>query len=710
METAVSSTALPALLMSLLIATTTATAVEAPVAVKGKWQEQRHGETVTDEYRWMHDKKDPAVIAHLNAENAYTAAMTADIAALSDKLYAEIKGRIKEVDLSVPTRRGAYYYYTRFEAGKQYPLNCRRRADARMAYDDKAAEEILLDQNALAKDLKYFAVGAFSVSPDDTLLAYTTDTTGFRQYTLRVLDLKTGKHLDAEALRVTSLAWAQDNKTLFFVQEDQTTKRSDRLMRMQLGASGKPEQVYHEPVEQFSLGVGSTRDRKFIELSAGSTDTSESWLLDASKPTGKFVSVLGRTKGHRYEVDHRNGELFIVTDKEAKNFRVVRAPLADPSPKNWVEVVKHDPNVMVRSAEVFRDFMVVTEKSNALNRARIYNFNTKAWTTLQFDDPVYLMRGAGTPEFASDKYRVSYQSPVTPPTTMDIDMATGARTVLKQQEVVGGYDASKYESRRLWATARDGVKVPLWMLYKKGVKQDGNAPTLLYSYGSYGISTEATFSSNRISMLDRGVIYVQAHIRGGTDMGQHWHDDGKLMNKKNTFYDFIDSAEYLVKEKWTSPSKLVIQGGSAGGLLMGAVVNMRPDLFKAAHAAVPFVDVMNTMMDASLPLTTGEYLEWGNPTEKAAYDYMKSYSPYDNITAKAYPEMLVTTSLNDSQVMYWEPAKYVAKLRATKTDNKPLLLKINMGAGHGGASGRFDALKERAFEMAWMFKQWGIKE
>ncbi len=707
------SLTLSTMMMSLALAATGAQAVDnplaAPVAAKGKWQEVRHGETVTDDYRWMHKKEDPAVIAHLNAENAYTAAMTADIAGLADKLYAEMKGRIKEVDLSVPTRRGSYYYYTRFEAGKQYPLNCRRKANANGAYDDKAAEEILLDQNALAKDLKYFAVGSFSVSPDDTMLAYSTDTTGFRQYTLHVLDLKTGKQLDTTAARVTSLAWAQDNKTLFYVVEDATTKRSDRLMRTSLG-SNKVDEVYHEAVEQFSIGVGNTRDRKYIELSAGSTDTSESWLLDASKPDGKFVSVLGRTKGHRYDVDHRDGELFIKTDKDAKNFRVVRAPVADPSPKNWVEVVKHDPAVMVRNAEVFNDFLVVSEKTNALNRIRIYDFKTKNWRTVGFKDPVYLMSGAGTPYYASDKYRISYQSPVTPPTVMDVTMATGELTTLKTQEVVGGYDASKYESRRLWATARDGVKVPLWMVYKKGVKQDGTAPTLLYSYGSYGISTEATFNSNRISMLDRGVVYVQAHIRGGTDMGQAWHDDGMLMKKKNTFYDFIDSAEYLVKEKWTSPNRLVIQGGSAGGLLMGAVVNLRPDLFKAAHAAVPFVDVMNTMMDASLPLTTGEYLEWGNPNEKAAYDYMKSYSPYDNIAAKEYPEMLVTTSLNDSQVMYWEPAKYVAKLRATKTDSKPLLLKINMGAGHGGASGRFDALKERAFEMAWMFKQWGIKE
>jgi oligopeptidase B len=678
-----------------------------PVAAKAAWQETRHGEVVTDDYRWMHKKENADVIAHLNAENAYTEAMTADIKPLSEKLFAEIKGRMQEVDLSVPARRGDFYYYTRMEAGKQYPIHCRRHADAKMAYDEKAAEEILLDQNVLAEGQKFFAVGGFDVSPDASMLAYTTDVTGYRQYTLFIKDLKTGKVTADSAQRVTSLAWAQDNKTLFFTQEDGTTKRSDRLLRLALGSA--PVQVYHEPVEQFAMYVGSTRDRKYIQLIVNATDTTEVRLLAADKPMGEFRS-LGRDKGHRYRVDHHDGQLVIVTNKNAKNFRVVTAPVATPDAKHWKELVKHDKNVLVRSADAFRDYLVVMEKSNALNRARIYDFKKKAWRTVKFDDEVYLAAAAGTPEYVSGKFRMSYQSPLTPPTVLDVDMGTGERTVLKRQEVVGGFDASRFEAKRLWVTARDGVKVPMWTVYKKGVKFDGQAPLLLYAYGSYGASMEATFSLSRISMLERGVIYVLTHIRGGTEMGEHWHDDGMLMKKKNTFNDFIDSAEYLVREKWTSPNRLIIQGGSAGGLLMGAVVNLRPELFHAVHAAVPFVDVMNTMMDATLPLTTGEYLEWGNPNEKAAYDYMRSYSPYDNIAKKAYPAMLVTTGLNDSQVMYWEPAKYVAKLREYKTDNNVLLMKVNMGAGHGGASGRYNAIAEGAWQMAWMMSQWGIKE
>jgi len=711
---------IPAILTSLAIAMSgtlpalaanaaaAAPAATPPVAAKTAWQETRHGEVVTDDYRWLQKKEDPAVIAYLNAENAYTAAVTADIEPLSDKLFAEIKGRMQEVDLSVPSRRGSYYYYTRFEAGKQYPVNARRRADAKLAYDDKAPEEILLNQNELAEGSKFFAVAGMSVSPDDNLLAYLTDTTGFRQYTLQVKDLKTGKLLADSAVRVTSMAWAADNKTLFYVQEDATTKRSDRLFRLSLG--GAPVEVLNEPVEQFSMQVSTTRDKKFIELAFMATDTSEVRVLAADKPTGEFRSVLPREKGHRYNIEHRNGELFIMTNKDAKNFRVVRAPMATPGPKYWKEMVRHDKNVLVSGTEVFQDYFVVSEKFNALSRSRIYDFKKKSWKTVQFDDPVFLATQAGNPEYTATNYRMSYQSPVTPPTVLDVDMASGARTVLKRQEVVGGFDGARFESRRLWMTARDGVKVPLWAVYKKGVKFDGSAPLLLYSYGSYGYPTEASFSVPRISLLERGVIYVQAHIRGGNDMGEAWHDDGMLMKKKNTFYDFIDSADFLVKEKWTSPDRLIIQGGSAGGLLMGAVVNMRPELFRAVHAAVPFVDVMNTMMDASLPLTTGEYLEWGNPNEKPAYDYMRSYSPYDNIARKAYPAMLVTTGLNDSQVMYWEPAKYVAKLRAHKTDANPLLLKTNMGAGHGGASGRYNAIKENAFNMAWMLSQWGIKE
>ncbi|MES2757416.1 MAG: S9 family peptidase [Pseudomonadota bacterium] len=695
---------------ALALAATAAGAADSavpPVAAKAAWQETRHGAVVTDDYRWLQKKENPDVIAHLNAENAYTDAMTANIAPLADKLFAEIKGRMQEVDLSVPTRRGNYYYYNRVEAGKQYQIICRRPAGARLAYDPAAPEEILLDQNLLAEGQKYFAVAGLKVSPDDRLLAYATDTTGYRQYTLFVKDLKTGKLLADSAPRVTSMAWAADSQTLFLVQEDATTKRADRLLRLKLGSA--PVQVYHEPVEQFDLQVAATRDQRYIRLDIGATDTAEVRLLPAGQPEGAFQS-LGREKGHRYRVDHRDGTLFITTNKDAKNFRVATAPASAPQQQNWKPLVRHDGKVLVQNVEAFRDYLVISEKTNALNRMRIYDFNKKTWKTVKFDDPVYLAVGAGTPEFAAGAYRVSYQSPVTPPTILDVDMGSGARTVLKREEVVGGYDPKRYVTRRLWVTARDGVKVPLWSVYRKGTKLDGSAPLLLYSYGSYGYSTEATFASKRLSLLERGVIYVQAHIRGGTDMGEHWHDDGMLMKKKNTFNDFIDSAEFLVKQKWTSPDRLIIEGGSAGGLLMGAVVNMRPDLFRAVHAAVPFVDVMNTMMDATLPLTTGEYLEWGDPNQKAAYDYMRSYSPYDNIERKKYPAMLVTTGLNDSQVMYWEPAKYVAKLRAYKTDNNPLLLKTNMGAGHGGASGRYNAIREGAFQMAWMLSQWGIKE
>ena len=699
---------LPALLLATLSPLATAAEAAAPVATRTPWQETRHGTVVTDDYRWLQKKTDPAVIDYLNAENAYTAAVTKPIQPLADTLFGEIKGRMQEVDLSVPVRMGNFYYYTRTEAGKQYPINCRRPIGASGAYDAQAQEEILLDQNQLADGHTFFSVRAFAVSPNEQLLAYTTDTTGFRQYELHVKDLKTGKLLTDTMARVTSLAWAANNASLMLVQEDATTKRSDRLFRLDLG--GAPQQVYHEAVEQFSISINRTQDKQFFVLRAGSTDTSDVRLLPTSQPDGAFKPVLPREKGHRYSVEHRDGQLYILTNKDAKNFRVVSAPLNAPQPKNWRPLVPHDKDAVIKALDVFQDYLVVMEKARALNRARIYDFRSKQWKTVKFDDPVYLANAAGTPEFTATQFRMSYQSPVTPPTVIDVNMKDGQRTVLKQQEIVGGYDASRYATERLWVTARDGVQVPLWIVYKKGVKRDGSAPLLLYSYGSYGISTEAGFAISRISLLDRGVVYAQAHIRGGTDMGEAWHEDGMLMKKKNTFHDFIDSADYLVREKWTSPNRLIIQGGSAGGLLMGAVVNLRPELFHAVHAAVPFVDVMNTMMDASLPLTTGEYLEWGDPNQKAAYDYMLSYSPYDNIARKAYPAMLVTTGLNDSQVMYWEPAKYVAKLRAYKTDSNPLLLKTNMGAGHGGASGRYDAIKENAFNMAWMLSQWGIAE
>jgi len=677
-----------------------------PVADKTQWMETRHGEQVSDDYRWLQDKTNPAVINYLNAENSYTAAMTADIKPFADALYKEFKDRTMPADLSVPARRGDYYYYTRVEAGKQYPLNCRRQAAKDGSYDAAAAEEIMLDQNAMAEGLKFFHVGMMAASPDAKMLAYTTDNNGFRQYELHVKDLGTGKVLAISMPRVTSVAWAADNKTMFVVQEDPTTKRSDRLFRVTL--DGQSEQVYHEAIEQFSLEVMGSLDRKHIFLLSGATDTTEVFMLPAGQPKGAFKSVLGRTKGHRYFVSHRDGKLYIRTNKDAKNFRLVSAPLANP--KKWTEIVPHDKDTLLQGATVFKGFLAVQEKSKALGRTRIYDFASKKWLTVKFDDEVYVSMPSTNLDYGLAKYRISYQSPLSPPSTIDVDMKTGERTVLKKQEVAGGFDFSQYETKRLWATARDGVKVPLWVAYKKGVKLDGSAPMVLYSYGSYGIPQEANFSLIRLSMLERGVVYAAAHIRGGNDMGEKWHDDGMLMHKKNTFNDFIDSAEYLIKEKWTSRDRLAIQGGSAGGLLMGAVVNMRPDLFKAVHAAVPFVDVMNTMMDASLPLTTGEYLEWGNPNEKAAYDYMRSYSPYDNILLKDYPAMLVTTGLNDSQVMYWEPAKYVAKLRRNKTDSNPLLLKVNMGAGHGGSSGRYNALEEKAFEMAWLLSQIGVQQ
>ncbi|WP_223305866.1 S9 family peptidase [Massilia sp. NR 4-1] len=707
------STLTPVLASALAIMAAPALALDAPVAAKRAWQETRHGEVVTDDYYWLREKSTPAVIDYLKAENAYTESMTANIKPLADKVFAEMKGRMLDAEQGAPLRSKGYYYYTRIEAGQQYASNYRRRAGADHAYDPKAPEELLLDRNKLAKGKKFFAVEGFAVSPDTRLLAYTTDTTGFRQYQLHIKDLKTGKLLSTTMPRITSLAWASDNKTLFVVQEDATTKRSDRLFRLPLG--GKPTQLRHEADELYNIGVETSSDGKYLLLGAHSTDTNETRLLPADQPKGEFKVLLPREKGHRYFADMRDGQAYLMTNKEAKNFRIVSAPLATPQPQHWTEVVAHDKDVLLQGFSLYQNFLVVQEKSRALPRTRIYDFAARDWKTVQFPDEVYAADTLGSapgsvpPDFNSRELVLRYESPVAPPTVLGIDMASGQRREI-WRKTVPGYDAGKYETRMLWATARDGVQVPLWTLAKKGVARDGKAPLLLYAYGSYGMGMNATFSARNLSLVDRGAVYVMAYIRGGNELGEAWHDDGMLMKKKNTFTDFIDVADYLVKEKWTSPDRLIAEGGSAGGLLMGAVANMRPELFRGVHAAVPFVDVMNTMMDASLPLTTGEYLEWGNPNEKAAYDYMRSYSPYDNIERKAYPAMLVTTGLNDSQVMYWEPAKYVAKLRAHKTDKQPLLLKVNMGAGHGGASGRYDALHEQAFQRAWMLSLWGITE
>jgi oligopeptidase B len=699
------------LILSVTVLSTASTAAQQvpvpPVAQRIEHKSVWHGETVIDPYFWLREKSNPEVAKYLEAENAYTEATTKDLQPFQEVLYKEMLGRIKQTDLSVPVRKGRFYYYSRTEEGKQYPIFCRKAATADRSFDEKAGESVLLDQNAMAKGLPFLSIASMSVSDDDNLMAYSTDTTGFRQYILHVKDLRTGQILPDTAERVTSAEWAANNRTLFFTTEDKVTKRPNQLWRLNL--SDKPELLFEEKDELYEIGLERTRDKKYLILEITSTDTWEMRYLDASDPSKEFKVVLPREKGHKYNLEHRDGLFYIRTNKGAKNFRAITAPVSDPRPGNWKEFIPHKSDVLLDNLDLFKDYAVSHEKFQALYRFRVLNFKTGSWHEVSFPEAVYSAFGGGTPEFDTRMFRFNYQSPITPSSIYDYDLETRKRTLLKQQEVLGGYDPGQYATKRLWASARDGVRVPISIVYKKGFKQDGEAPLWLEGYGSYGFGTPATFAINNLSLLDRGLAYAIAHIRGGDEMGEAWHDNGMLMKKKNTFTDFIDCAKYLIAQKWTSKERLVIEGGSAGGLLMGAVTNMRPDLFKAVHSAVPFADVMNTMMDASLPLTVGEYLEWGNPNEKPAYDYMKSYSPYDNLGKKTYPAILVTTSFNDSQVMYWEPAKYVAKLRTLKTDKNELLLKCKMQpAGHGGASGRYDRLKDTAFEFAWMLKQVGI--
>ena len=655
----------------------------------------------SDPYAWLRQKADPAVMAYLEAENAYTADVTAPLRPLEDTLYQEMLGRIQQTDLSVPIRRGRYLYYSRTVEGLQYPIHCRKRAPE--GNEPEGPEEILLDMNEQAKGLAFFSLGAFEISDDAQLLAYTTDITGMRQYQLHVKNLDTGALLPDTDERVTSIEWANDNRTLFYSTEDAVTKRSDRLFRRRLGEA--PVEIYHEADELYNIGVQRTRDHAYLLLGIGATDSTEFHYLRGDAPESPLRLFFPRQRDHKYDLDHRDGLFYVRTNLHAKNFRVVTVPVAEPRFEQGREFLPHDPAVLLEGLDLFRDYAVAHEKTEGLNRLRVHTFATRTWRAIPFPEPVYSAFGGGNPENDTQVFRYSYQSMVTPPGVYEYGMDTGTITLLKQQPVLGGYDASQYRSERLWVTARDGVRVPLSAVYKPSARTSGPGPLLLYGYGSYGYGVPAGFSVARLSLLDRGVVYVTAHIRGGNEMGEAWHDDGMLMKKKNTFFDFIDAAEFLIRESWTSADKLAIEGGSAGGLLIGAVVNLRPELFGAAHLAVPFVDVMNTMLDASLPLTVGEYLEWGDPNQPEAAAYMRSYSPYDNLAARDYPAILVTTSLNDSQVMYWEPVKYVAKLRHLKTNDTPLLLKTNLGAGHGGASGRYDKLHETAFEFAWLLSQ-----
>ncbi len=661
-----------------------------------------HGDTLVDNYFWLREKSNPGVIAHLEAENAYTAAMTADTQPLQQKLYDEMLGHIKQTDVNVPYRLGEYYYYSRTEEGKQYAIYARKKGNL------DAPEEITLDLNELAKGLAFLSLGSYRVSDDGNLLAYSTDTTGYRQYTLYVKDLRTGALLPEKIDRVDTVMWATDNKTLFYVTEDNVTKRSDSFYRHVLGTTAN-DLIFHEPDELYDVTASRTRDKAFIIVASFSKTTSEARYLPANKPNEALRVVVPRKSDHRYFVDHRSGRFYIRTNDHARNYRLVTAPDSTPEMKNWKEIVPARAEVKLDDFDLFKDHMAVSELKGGSQTIRIIDLRTNHSTPIAFPEPVYSVFLDTNPEFDTTSLRYRYQSLTTPSSVFDYDMEKHT-SALKKRVEVPNYDPSQFASERIYATASDGTKVPLSIVYKKPLVRDGKRPMLLYAYGSYGSPTWPTFNSNRLALLDRGVIYAIAHIRGGGELGEPWREAGRMMVKRNTFTDFVQSAESLVREKYTSSGRLVIQGGSAGGLLMGAVVNMRPDLFKAVVAQVPFVDVINTMLDASLPLTTSEYLEWGNPNIKKEYDYIKTYSPYDNVAAKAYPSMLVKVSLNDSQVPYWEGTKFVAKIREMKTDSNPLLLKVNMGAGHGGSSGRYDALRETAADQAFMLKQMGISE
>jgi oligopeptidase B len=691
-----------------------------PVARRHPVEHVFHGDRRFDDYAWLRNKNSPDVLAYLNAENAYTDAVLRDTEPFQEELYQEMLGRILQTDLSVPYRLRGFLYFTRTEEGKQYTIHARK-LDA-----ENAPEELLLDLNALAAGHSFLSLGAFAVCDDNSLLAYSLDTTGFRQYTLEIKNLHTGETLPVRIERVTSAAWAADNLTLFYSVEDETTKRSYRLYRHVLGTNEPDALLYEEPDERFRLDVERTRSGAFLLITITSHTTSEVRFLPADQANAAFRLIAPREDSHEYYVDHhpgssghRSGGLFYIrTNSGGRTFRLVTAAVDDPHPDSWEEFIPNRPDVMLASAQALQSHLILYEREGGLPYLRIVPLGPTGThlaadplassRRISFSEPVYNASPGANPEFVTDHFRFQYESFITPRSVFDYELHTGEQLLRKQQPVLGGYDPSQYTSERLHATAPDGTTVPLSVVYRRDTPRDSTAPLLLYGYGSYGISVPVSFSSNRLSLLDRGVIYAIAHVRGGGELGKPWHDAGRMHKKRNTFTDFIASAEHLIDLRYTAPGRLIIEGGSAGGLLMGAVANLRPDLFRLVISHVPFVDVLNTMLDASLPLTVGEYEEWGNPQIAADYFYMKSYDPYSNLERKAYPTMLVKTSLNDSQVMYWEPAKYVAKLRTLKTDANPLLLKINMGAGHGGASGRYDYLREVALDYAFLLTQLGI--
>jgi oligopeptidase B len=675
---------------------------QAPSAGKISRVDVIHGDRHQDDYFWLRQKDRPEVTAYLESENAYTTAVMKPTEAFQEALYAEMLARIKEDDQSVPYRHGNHFYYSRTEKGRQYPIYCRRKGSV------DAPEEITLDLNALAAGHPFLSLGVYTVSDDGSLLAYSLDYTGFREYALFVKNLRSGALLADRVEKVSSVAWAADTATLFYVVEDHA-KRPYRLSRHRLGTDlAEDVLLYEETDELFRLGVWRSRSRAFVFVTSRSYTSAEVRYLPASDPAGTWRLIAPREKDHEYDVDHGGAFFYIRTNGGGqRNFRLVRAPVSDPGPERWEELIAHRETVMLEDLDVFADHYVAHERQDGLVRLQVTSLAAGGTHDVQFPEPTYDVTQDANAEFATGSYRIRYESLVTPPSVYDYDVAERRLRLLKQSEILGGYDASRYRSERLHATAPDGTRVPISLVTRVDTPRDGSSPLDLVGYGSYGIPYPVLFSSNRLSLLERGVSVAIAHIRGGGELGKRWHDQGRMMAKRNTFTDFIAVAEFLIAQGYTSPDRLVIEGGSAGGLLVGTVLNMRPELFRAAVLRVPFVDVINTMLDESLPLTVGEFEEWGNPKIREHYEYMKSYCPYTNAGGRRYPAMLVRTSLNDSQVMYWEPAKYVAKLRETAAGNGLLLLKTNMDAGHGGSSGRYDALRETAFDYAFVLTQLG---
>jgi oligopeptidase B len=688
-----------------------------PAAEKVPHELTALGNTRVDNYYWMKltdeqknaDQKDEQtqkVINYLTAENDYLNAKMKHTEAFQEKLYNEIIGRIKQTDESVPYKKNGYWYYTRYEEGKEYPIYCRKQGTL------EASEEILLNVNDLAEDHSYYSITGLTVSEDNNLLAYAEDSVSRRRYTVYVKDLRTGQLVEDPIANTEGyVTWANDNKTYFYTKKDSATLRSRWIVKHKLETDSKNDQVvFEEKDDTFYTGIYKTKSKKYLVIWSGSTLTNDYFILNANTPDGNFKQFSPRERGLEYSIDHYGDRFYVVTNLDALNFKLMETPETKTSKENWKDKIPHRKDTLLQGIEIFKDYLVLSERANANTLMRIIDQKTGKKHYLDFGEPAYTVFPSTNLEFDTDLVRYGYTSLTTPNSTYDYNMKTRERVLLKQQEVVGGYNPDDYQTERLWATADDGTSIPMSIVYKKGIKKDGDNPTMVYGYGSYGASMSPFFSSTRLSLLDRGFIYAIAHIRGGQEMGRQWYEDGKMFKKKNTFTDFIDCTEHLIEEGYTKPEKLFASGGSAGGLLMGAVVNMRPDLYKGVIAAVPFVDVVTTMLDESIPLTTGEFDEWGNPKNQESYMYMLEYSPYDQVKAQDYPNMLVTTGFHDSQVQYWEPAKWVAKLREMKTDNNTVLLRTNMETGHGGTTGRFKVYRETAQEYAFILDLAGIKE